>query len=305
MDKVIRCITSDGAFMAIGIDSSDLAYTAQHLHGLSKTTAAAFGRMLSAASMMGTLSKTEKGTVTLKIDGGGPIGMMVVKANSNGNVRGYLENPEVDLPIRERDGKIDVGSAMGRNGLLAVIRDDGAGEPYIGHTELVSGEIAEDITAYYAYSEQIPSVCALGVLTDKETDKVMLSGGLLIQVLPGAYSNEIEKLEQNIAKLPSVTTMLAQGLDAFAMCQKALEGFEVEKLDEYPVKYVCNCSKEKFAEMLLTIGSDDIRDLPPVSNGKVEAVCDYCRKRYYFTPEEIENLAQEADKKVSESKKNK
>lgn len=300
MDKVIRCITSDGAFMAVCVDSSDLVYTAQQLHNLSKTTAAAFGRLLSAGSMMGTLLKNEKASLTIKVQGDGPIGSMLVKADSKGNVRGYLEHPEVDLPIRSNDGKIDVGTAVGKAGRLAVIRDEGSGEPYVGQVELISGEIAEDITAYYVYSEQIPSVCALGVLTNKEDEKVMLAGGLLIQVLPGAYDHEIEKLEQNIAKMEPVTTLLAQGLDSFAICQKALEGFEVEKLDEFAVNYVCNCSKEKFSEMLLTIGSDDIRDLPFVVDGKVEAVCEYCNKKYYFTPEEIENLAQTADKKAEQ-----
>ncbi|WP_099203948.1 Hsp33 family molecular chaperone HslO [Scatolibacter rhodanostii] len=302
MDKVIRCITSDGAFMAIGIDASDLVYTAQNLHNLNKTTAAAFGRLLSASSMMGTLLKNDKASLTVKIDGGGPIGTMLVKADSHGNVRGFVDHPEVDFPIRESDGKIDVGAAVGKNGRLAVLRDQGSGEPYVGQVELVSGEIGEDITAYYAYSEQVPSVCAVGVLTDKEDDKVILAGGLLIQVLPGAYDSEIQKLEENIAKLEPVTTMLAKGFDAFAMCKAALEGFEVEKLDEFAVNYVCNCSKEKFSEMLLTIGSDDIRDLPLVADGRAEAICEYCNKKYHFTKEELEALALEAEERVLKKK---
>ena len=297
MNKVIRCITAEGAFMAIAIDGSDLVYTAQQLHQLNKTTAAAFGRLLCASSMMSTLLKSEKASLTVKIDGGGPAGILLVKADSHGNVRGYVDHPEVDFPVRESDGKIDVGAAVGKKGRLAVIRDEGFGEPYIGQVELVSGEIAEDITAYYAHSEQVPSVCALGVLTDKNDGKVLLAGGLLIQVLPGAYNSDIEKLEKNIAKLESVTTMLAQGMDIYAICKAALEGFEVEILDEYEVNYVCNCSKEKFAGMLLTIGSDDIRDLPLVADGKAEAICEYCNRRYYFTPEELDSLAQEAEKK--------
>lgn len=302
MDKVIRCITSDGALMAVGIDASDLVYTGQQLHKLTKTTGAAFGRLLCAASMMGTLLKNEKSSLTVKLDGGGPIGTMLVKADSKGNVRGYVDHPEVDFPTRESDGKIDVSAAVGREGRLAVLRDEGAGEPYVGQVALVSGEIAEDITAYYAYSEQIPTVCALGVLMGREDGKVMLAGGLLIQALPGAAESDIARLEQNIAKMESVTTMLAQGLDAFAMCRTALEGFEVEKLDEFAVNYVCNCSKEKFSRMLLTIGSEEIRNLPLVVDGKAEAICEYCNKRYYFTPEELERLAQEAEKKTTPAK---
>ena len=290
MDKIIRCITSDGSLMASAIDSSDLVFTAQSLHSLSKTTAAALGRLLTGASVMGALLKSDKSSLTITINGGGPAGVLVAKADSRGNVRGYVENPDAELPIRA-DGKLDVGGAVGSSGRLTVIRDEGRGEPYIAHTELISGEIAEDITGYYAYSEQIPSFCALGVLTDKLDDKVLLAGGMLVQVLPGADDSVIERLEANAAKLPPITTMLAQGISPLDMCRQALEGFEVEVLDSFDINYVCNCSKERFSELLLTLSAEEIRDLPLVKDGNAEVTCQYCSRRYYYSPAELEEIA--------------
>lgn len=293
MDKIIRCITSDGSLMASAIDSSDLVYTAQSLHTLTKTTAAGLGRLLTGASMMGALLKYEKSSLTITVNGGGPAGALVAKADAHGNVRGYVEHPEVDLPIRE-DGKIDVGGAVGCQGRLTVIRDEGQGEPYIAHTELISGEIAEDITGYYAYSEQIPTYCALGVLTGKEDGKVLLSGGLMVQVLPGADAAVIDRLEQNTAALPSVTTMLAQGIEPLEMCKKALDGFDVEILDSFEINYVCNCSKERFSQMLLTLTPEEIRTLPLIKDGKAEVSCHYCSRHYYFTQDELNRIARQA-----------
>lgn len=282
--------------MASVAETSDVVYTAQELHGLSKTASAAFGRLLTAASVMGAMLKSDKASITLKIDGGGPIGTMVAFGSSNGNVRGYVDNPEAELPIRS-DGKIDVGGVVGSEGMLAVIRDEGKGEPYIGHVKLVSGEIAEDITEYCAISEQIPTFCALGVLVDKESSKVMLSGGMLIQVMPGADDAAITKLEENIAKLESVTTMLAKGIAPLEMCKLAFDGMEMEVLDEFNIKYTCNCSKEKFAKMMLTIGADEIREIPTDSEGRAETSCQYCNRKYYFTKEELEELAIQCENK--------
>ena len=189
MDRIIRTITSDGSLMASAIDSTELVYTAQQLHGLSKTACAALGRLLTGASLMGAMLKKDDATLTLKVNGGGPLGTLAALSDSRGNVRGYVDNPQVELPIRQ-DGKIDVGGGVGHEGRLAVIRDLGEGDPYIGQAALVSGEIAEDITQYYAISEQVPTVCALGVLVDREKGGALLSGGLLIQVLPGAEEAE-------------------------------------------------------------------------------------------------------------------
>lgn len=293
MDRIIRTITSDGSLMASAIDSTEIVYTAQQLHGLSKTACAALGRLLTGASLMGAMLKKSNASLTLKINGGGPLGTLVALSDSRGNVRGYLDHPELELPIR-RDGKIDVGGGVGHAGRLAVIRDLGEGDPYIGQVELASGEIAEDITQYYAASEQVPTVCALGVLVDKEKGGALLSGGLLIQVLPGADESAVKKLEENIGKLDSVTTMLAKGMAPEEMCQKALAGFGVETLDEFHIHYVCNCSKQRFADALLTLGAEEILCLPLDGQGRAEAVCHYCSRKYYFTQEELAALANQA-----------
>ena len=209
MNKIMRCITTDGSIMAAAIDSSDIVHIAQSIHKTSPVATAALGRLLTASSIMGTMLKQKNATVTLKVNGGGPLGTLVAISDSKGNCRGNVTNPEVNLPLKD-NGKLDVGGAVGKDGLLLVIRDYGEGEPYMGQIELVSGEIAEDITNYFATSEQIPTVCALGVLLDKDDHKVLLAGGLLIQALPGADDAALEKLEKNVMELPSVTTMLAQ-----------------------------------------------------------------------------------------------
>lgn len=295
MDKILRTITSDGSLMAAAIDSSQIVYTAQKVHGLSKTACAALGRLLTGASLMGDMLKIQGASLTLKVNGDGPLGNLVAISDEKGNVRGYVDNPQVELPLKP-NGKIDVGGGVGCQGRLAVIRDTGEKDPYIGQVNLVSGEIAEDITNYYASSEQIPTVCALGVLVDKETGESLLAGGLLIQALPGADNAALDRLEENVSKLDSVTTMLAKGMTPEEMCRKALDGFQVEILDESPVHYVCNCSKERFARGLLTLGSQELRKLHGDEQGDVETVCHYCGKKYVFTKEEILELANQAEK---------
>lgn len=295
MDRIIRMITSDGSLMASAIDSSDLVYTAQQLHGLTKTSCAALGRLLTGASLMGAMLKEANATLTVKVSGGGPLGNLLALADSKGNVRGYVDNPQVELPVRP-DGKLDVGGAVGRAGRLAVIRDFGSGEPYAGQVELVSGEIAEDLAAYYAVSQQIPTVCALGVLVNKEDGVAMLAGGMLIQALPGADDEALTRLEENVGKMDSVTTMLAKGLDPEEMCRTALAGFEVEILDQFPVHYVCNCSKERFTGILMTLSPQDLRELSVDEDGLAETVCQYCNRKYYFSKEELLALADRAEK---------
>ena len=217
-------------------------------------------------------------------------------SDSRGYVRGYVDHPEVELPPKP-NGKLDVGGAVGHNGRLAVIRDFGTGEPYSGQVELVSGEIAEDLTSYYAQSEQTPTVCALGVLVDKQEGSALLAGGMLIQALPGAEDSALDQLEKNVAKLDSVTTMLAKGLSPEDMCALALDGFRVEKLDEFKVGYACNCSKERFSRVLLTLPREDLETLPVNEKGLVETVCQYCNRSYMFSKEEIQELVENSRKK--------
>lgn len=295
MDRMIRCITSDGSLMAAAVDTTNIVAIAQELHHTSAVSTAALGRMLSAASIMGAMLKQENASVTMKINGGGPLGSVVAIADSRGNVRGYVEHPEVELPLKP-NGKLDVGGGVGRDGLLMVIRDFGEGEPYVGQVRIATGEIAEDITAYYAVSEQIPTVCALGVLVDKEEHQAMLSGGLLIQVLPGAAPESIDRLEENIRTLEPMTTMLAKGMSMEEICQKALAGFEMEILDEFQVKYVCTCSRDKVVQALSTMRREDIVSLAD-ETGYAEASCQYCAKKYRFSVEELEEIARQAAQK--------
>ncbi len=295
MDKIIRCITSDGAVMASAVDASDIVFTAQKLHGLSRSATAALGRLLCATSIMGAMLKQKDAKINLRVMGGGPIGPVIAVGDSKGNVKGYVGNSNCPTEYYE-NGKINVSAAVGKNGVLNVMRDYGSGDPYIGQVELISGEIAEDITNYYATSEQIPTVCALGVLINKEDGEAMLAGGLLIQLLPGAFDDTIDKLEKNIAKLEPVTTMLAKGMSILDICKTALDGFEVEVLDEMPVNYVCGCSKEKLERYFFTMSDDDIRSMI-AEDGKAEATCHFCNKKYVFTKDDLEKIIEEKNKK--------
>lgn len=294
MDRIIRCITSDGAIMAAAIDSTYLVATAQQIHKTSAVATAALGRLLTGTSIMGSMLKKENATVTLKINGKGPIGTVVAVADSQGNCRGYVDHPEVELPLKA-NGKLDVGGAVGTNGILGVIRDFGEGNPYIGQVEIISGEIAEDITNYYAVSEQIPSVCALGVLVDKNDIRQILAGGMLIQVLPGASPEEIDKLEKNVQALEPVTTMLAKGMSIEDMCRIALKGFEMEILDEFPIRYVCNCSLERVERALSTLSSEEIRSLAG-DDVFAEVKCQYCGHAYKLSEQDLNRLAQQKRK---------
>lgn len=295
-DHLIRCITHDGSIMAAAVDSTYIVAAAQQIHHTSPVATAALGRLLSGAALMGSLLKKEGASVTLKVNGGGPLGTLTAIADSAGNCRGFLEHPEVELPVRETDGKLDVGRAVGRSGLLGVIRDNGEGQPYTGQVELQSGELAEDLSYYFAVSEQIPTICALGVLIDKTDSRRLLAGGLLIQVLPGASEEAIEKLEANAAKLPAVTTMLAHGMSIEEMCRTALQGFEIEILDDTPVYYACPCSRERVLRAFSTLPLEDLLTLPDKATGLAEARCQYCGKVYTFDREELEALAKKLEK---------
>ncbi len=291
MDKIIRCITSDGSIMASAISSTNIVATAQQVHRLSPVATAALGRLLTGASLMGAQLKQRRAALTVRIKGDGPLGVMVASATSDGNVRGFVGNPNCETEYYE-NGHINVGKAVGSNGTLYVVRDYGTGEPYTGVIELVSGEIAEDITSYYANSEQIPTVCALGVLLDKQDGALLLAGGMLIQLLPGATQDICDKLEANIKKLESVTTMMAKGMAPLDMCRAALEGFELEVLDEMPVHYYCTCSRQRVEQSFASIPDDQLRGMIN-STGNVEAVCHYCNKKYLFTAKEIEDFIKE------------
>lgn len=290
-DKIIRCITSDGAVMASAIDTSDLVYTASKIHCTSPVATAALGRLLTASSIMGAQLKQENASITLRINGNGELGAVIAVSDSKGNCRGYVQNPLCPIEYYP-SGKLNVAKAVGREGILNVMKDYGSGDPYLGQVELVSGEIAEDITNYYASSEQIPTVCALGVLLSKENHEVLLAGGLLIQLLPGATNETIDKIEANISHLEPMTTMLAKGMSIKEICDTALQGFEVEVLDEMPINYACTCSRERVVNSFRMLQDDEIRSLAD-EKGFAEASCHFCNKKYRFSKLQLEQIIKE------------
>lgn len=289
-DRIIRATAGDGYIKMAVITAKDTVQRGCSVHGCSPTASAALGRLLCAASLMGNMMKEENATLTLRVNGGGIAGSVVAVSDSAGNVRGYIENPAADLPTRQ-DGKLDVGGIVGRDGTLTVSRDIGLNEPYVGSTELVSGEIAEDLTAYLLESEQVPSACALGVLVD--TDKsIKAAGGFIVQLMPGAPDELIDKLEENITMMDALTTILAEdGLEA--VFEQVLKGLEHHIVGEDEIGYRCKCSRERVASAILGIGKDELESM--VSEGKdVDVSCQFCDTVYTFTPDDISDLLKQA-----------
>ena len=286
MAHLVRSLSDDGCVLVVAIDSTDISETARQIHNTSKVCTAALGRALTAASIMGDMLKGADSSVTLRFNGGGPAGSVIAVSDMNGNVRGYVMNPDVNLPLNPK-GKLDVGGAVGTDGFLTVIKDIGMKEPFVGQIPLVSGEIAEDITSYYAISEQIPSVCALGVLVNPDMT-VAVSGGFLIQLLPTADNSIIERVEKGLAGLESVTTMLARGLTPEEICKKVLPDFNVEVLDSTECEYRCNCSKERVEKALISIGKEELEDI--AKDDVTEVKCHFCPAVYKFTSDDIKTI---------------
>lgn len=293
MGKVVRYIATDGSAFVIACDSTDMVAEMERIHQPSATVTAALGRLITAASMMGDLLKGKEDTVTLRMNGGGPCGDLIAVSDSSGNARAYVENPIVEIPLNAL-GKLDVRGAVGTNGQLYVIKDMGMREPYIGQTPIVSGEIAEDITNYFAASEQTPSVCALGVLVNPDLS-VANAGGFIIQLLPGCEEDVIAKIEESIADIPSVTNMLSDGYSADDIARRAMKGMEIEKLDESTINYRCNCSRERVENALISTGLENLKEMAgDTQDTQVE--CHFCDKTYVFTPQEISELIESSSK---------
>ncbi len=291
-DYIIRAITKDGFVKAMAIRSTDLVERARTIHKTTPTATAALGRLLTACSMMGNLQKVENGALTLQVKGGGPLGTLLATSDAAGNVRGYVHNPSITL-LEKYAGKLDVGAAVGTDGTLTVIRDLQMKEPYIGSVALVSGEIADDVTAYFAQSEQTPTACALGVLINTD-QSVRVAGGYLIQLLPGAPDDVIMKIETGIACAGAVTPMLEAGLTPEEILRKVLCEFELEFFEEEPVEYRCYCSRERVSATLITIGKKDLQEI--VDDGKpITIECQFCDKTYTFTPEDVKALLDSLD----------
>lgn len=287
MGKLIRCITREGAVMVSAVDSTDIVAKAEQIHETSAVVTAALGRMLTAASMMGNMLKGKDNTISLKIDGGGPAGAITVSSDSDGNVRGYAQNNIVEIPLKS-NGKLDVSGAVGRDGNLFVTKNLGMKEPYNGFVPIISGEIAEDITYYYATSEQIPTVCALGVLVDTDLS-VKKAGGYILQLLPFTENEIIEKIEKNLARVKPVTQLLEEGMDIEDIVRDVLEGFDVEVIYTQEVAYKCKCSREKIEATLAGLGEKELKgmceDLP-----QVDVKCHFCNTEYSFSKKDIEKI---------------
>ena len=287
MADLYRFITNDGLVSVTAIDSTDIVREAEKIHMTSAVVTAALGRLLTVASLMGIALKGEKDNLTIRIKGDGEIDCLIACTDSKGNVKGYPGNPVVELPLNN-NGKLDVGGAVGK-GMLYVSKDLGLKEPYNGTVELVSGEIAEDIAAYFAVSEQIPTVCALGVLVNPDLT-VNCAGGYLIQLLPAAGEDTIDKLEQSIKGMPSVTRMLSMGMTAPDIAKKVMNLFELELLDESHPEYKCDCSRERVERALMGLGKEELMKLADEQE-LTNADCHFCNKKYHFSPMQLRQLA--------------
>lgn len=289
-DYIVRATAADGQIRAFAATTRDLVETARSAHNTSPVATAALGRLLTAGAMMGIMMKGEDDLLTLRVEGDGPIGGLLVTADSRGDVKGYAFHPDVMLPPNEK-GKLDVGGALGI-GVLSVIRDIGLKEPYVGQTILVSGEIAEDLTYYYATSEQVPSSVALGVLMNKE-NTVRQAGGFIIQLLPGASDEMIDKLEARLGEIAPITALLDQGKTPEEILNDLLGDFGLEILDRIPTRFHCDCEKSRVARAIISIGKKEISDM--IEEGKpIEVSCHFCNRIYTFTVDELKEMLERA-----------
>ena len=291
-DYLVRGMSMDGFVKVVAIRSTEIVRRGAEIHKTTPNATAAFGRALTAASMMGNMQKVENGSMTLQIKGGGPIGTIVCVSDPQGNVRGYVYEPNVPL-VEKYPGKLDVGATVGTDGTLTVIRDLQMKKPYVGSIELVSGEIGDDVTAYFAQSEQTPTACALGVLVDRD-QSVKVAGGYLLQLLPGAPDEVIDALENGIKRAGAVTTMLEQGMTPEDILGQVCGDLGVVFMETTEVSYQCYCSRDRVAGALLSLGKKELTEI--MEEGKTFPVeCQFCDTVYQFTPQDIRQLLDHAD----------
>ncbi len=286
-DYIVNAITSCGSIRVIAASTTNLCEEARRIHNFSPTACAAVGRSLTAAAMIGSTLKGEDDTLTLQFKGDGPIGRVIAVSDSKAHVKGYAGDPYVDLPLK-KNGHLNVGGAVGRNGYLSVIRDFGLKEPYVGQVDLVTGEIAEDLTYYYAKSEQLPSAVALGVIVDTDLS-VKSAGGFIIQILPGALDEDIDRVEKAIGEIGEVPKLIEQGMTARDIVKKLLAGYEIEFFEDVEPMYECDCTKERMARAIISVGKEEIRKIIE-EDGQAEVCCQFCDKKHLFTKEELEEF---------------
>ena len=286
-DQLVRAISKDGFVKAVAVSTRDLTERARQIHHTTPVATAALGRTLAAASMLGNALKGDGASVTLQIKGDGPLGTILAVSDNEGNVRGKVDDPTVDLPLRP-DGKLDVGTAVGHEGMLTVIRDLNMKDPYVGSVSLLGGEIAEDLAAYFVESEQIPTACGLGVLVDRDRS-VLTAGGYLIQLLPGAGEEIVSRVERGIMAAGSVTALLKADSDPESLLRRVMPDFELEILEKSPVEYRCYCSRERMEKALISLGPEEMRSLID-EQGSAEMTCRFCDSVQKFTREDLEGL---------------
>ena len=286
-DRIVRAISTDGMVQAAAICSRDLTERARQIHKTLPVATAALGRTLAAASMMGNALKSDGASLTLQFKGGGPLGTVLAVSDNEGNVRGYVTNPHVDIPLR-KDGKLDVGTAVGHEGTLTVIKDLHMKEPYVGTIDLLGGEIAEDVAGYFVESEQIPTACALGVLVDRD-QSVKAAGGYLIQLMPGAAEDTIAKVEGGIMAAGAVSAILEKNDDPEAMLRMVMSDFDLKILETCPVEYRCYCSRERVERALISLGRTELEQMLSEQGG-CQLTCQFCDAVYEFTAEDIRRL---------------
>lgn len=285
-DYIVRATAANNQIRAFAATTKDVVETARQHHNTSPVATAALGRLLTGGAMMGTMMKNDQDMLTIQIKCEGPIKGLTVTADMHGNVKGYVENPEVMLPPNSK-GKLDVAGALDL-GVLSVIKDMGLKEPYVGQTILQTSEIAEDLTYYFATSEQVPSSVGLGVLMEKD-NTVKQAGGFIVQVMPFIEESVLEKLEENVSKITSVTAMLDKGYTPEQILEEVLEGLDVEFADKIPTQFSCNCSKERVTKAIISIGKKEIQDM--INDGKdIEVNCHFCNTQYTFTVEELKEI---------------
>ncbi|MEQ2382815.1 MAG: Hsp33 family molecular chaperone HslO [Pilosibacter sp.] len=289
-DYMIRATAAEGQIRAFAATTRDMVENAKNAHNTSPVATAALGRLMTAAAMMGADLKGEKDLLTLKIEGSGPLGGLLVTANGHGDVKGYAFNPDVMLPPNAQ-GKLDVGGSLDL-GVLSVIKDIGLKEPYVGQTQLVTGEIAEDLTYYFATSEQVPSSVALGVLMNKD-NTVRQAGGFIIQLLPGASDEIIDKLEAKLSGISSITALLNAGKTPEEILTDILGEFGLEILSKMPVQFRCDCDRSRVEKAIISIGKKEIQDM--INEGReIEVNCQFCNKHYKFSVDELEDMLKRA-----------
>ena len=290
MGELVRAMTRDGFVKAVAVTTTDIVERARQIHKTLPTATAALGRVLSTASMMGNMQKVENGSITLQVKGGGPLGTILAVSDAEGNVRGYVQHPQVSLMEKYR-GKLDVGGAVGTDGMLTVIRDLQMKEPYIGSVELVSGEIAEDIATYFVQSEQCPTACALGVLVDTD-QHVRAAGGYIIQLLPGAPEETIDRIEAGIEKAGAVTSLLDKGLSAQELLETVMADLDLEILETAPVSYQCYCDRDRVTATLISLGKKELNEIVE-DNETIHIECQFCDTVYDFTPDQIKEILED------------